>query len=205
MPEQTANVARGPFFFENWKAALQNQEILGCYECPLYSDAWMVGEEELGPYWFMNTVAQTIRADRDLLAPVFVLRVHVHTQLDEPPMDKKDTSTYHGGWFSDEVAALAALAMGARVQAGPVTRKSRRGMRAAGQSHTAVMGLRSCCAANVAALCLGQSAVTRLRTLVGSTGSRRILGTRWPWSDRHGCIKMRFGSPTPNRPWPGFC
>jgi hypothetical protein len=64
MPEQTANVARGPFLFENWKAALQDQELRGCYECSIYSDAWMVGEEKLGPYWFMNTLAHASRGDR---------------------------------------------------------------------------------------------------------------------------------------------
>jgi hypothetical protein len=115
----------GPALFENWRAALQNGEFLGAYECPLYSDAWFVGETvTVGPYQFINTLAHAsgYRAGGPV-APVLVLRVDVHMKFDVPEMDKTDTSRYHGGWLSDEIAALAALAMGARIEAGPTTRE----------------------------------------------------------------------------------
>jgi hypothetical protein len=117
MPDKSA------FLFQNWRAALQEKEVRGCFECPLYSDAWMVGDEKIGPYWLMNTLAHASSGAQDAVAPVFVLRVDIHTQFDEPQMHKTDTSVYHGGSLSDEVAALAALSMGARVKAGPVTRQ----------------------------------------------------------------------------------
>jgi tetratricopeptide (TPR) repeat protein len=77
MPEQTANVARGPFLFENWKAALQDQELLGCYECPIYSDAWMVGEEELGPYWILLAFQADANERGDRLAHARIDRLGV--------------------------------------------------------------------------------------------------------------------------------
>jgi hypothetical protein len=115
----------GPALFENWRAALQNRDIIWAYECPLYSDAWFVGETiTVGPYQLINTLAHASsnRAGGQV-APTLVLRVNLHVEREKPKMDKTDTSRYHGGWLSDEVAALAALAMGARVEAGPTSRE----------------------------------------------------------------------------------
>jgi hypothetical protein len=115
----------GPALFENWRAANQNRDIIGAYECPLYSDAWFVGETvTVGPYQFINTLAYpSTNREGGQVAPVLVLRVNLHMEFEKPKMDKTDTSRYHGGWLSDEVAALAALAMGARVEAGPTSRE----------------------------------------------------------------------------------
>lgn len=52
-----------------------------------------------------------------------ILRINFYVLFEVAPIDKTDTSTYHGGAFQDEVAALAALAMGARLKAGPVSRQ----------------------------------------------------------------------------------
>jgi len=125
MPAPTATVSQGPIFFENWRAAVQNQkhDFLEGYECPLYSDAWIVGEERIGPYQFINTIAHAGGPFRVTVAPVIVLRVGLHAEFGVPPMDKTDTSWYHGGSLSDEAAALTALALGARVEAGPITRE----------------------------------------------------------------------------------
>jgi hypothetical protein len=117
----------GPVLFENWRAALQNRNILGAYECPLYSDAWLTGELTVGPYEFINTVAHASGHVGGVVAPVLVLCVNVHMASVVPQMERTDTSRYHGGGLSDEIAALAALAMGARVEAGPTTREFERG------------------------------------------------------------------------------
>jgi hypothetical protein len=118
-------VEQRPIFFENWRAAAQDQkpDFLEGYECPLYSDAWIVGEERVGPYHFINTIAHASGSFRGGVAPVVVLRVGFHLNLENPRMDRTDIGTYHGGTLSDEVAALAALALGARVEAGPTTRE----------------------------------------------------------------------------------
>lgn len=112
-----------PFFFENWQASAEqgaSDFVEGC-EFPLYSDAWMTGEERVGPYHFINTIAHA--SGHTGIAPVMVIRAGFHVEISEPKMDRTDTSLYHGGALSDEVAALAALAIGARVKAGPTTRQ----------------------------------------------------------------------------------
>jgi hypothetical protein len=119
---------QGSFLFENWRAALQGQEILGAYECPLYSDAWIVGQAKFGPYELINTVAHaSAPIGWGGIAPVVVLRVDFHKEYDHPNMEKTDTSKYHGGTLSDELAAISALAMGCRIEAGPTTREFAKG------------------------------------------------------------------------------
>jgi hypothetical protein len=119
---------QGPFLFENWRAALQGQEILGAYECPLYSDAWIVGQTDIGPYQLINTVAHAgAPTGWHGIAPVVVLRIDVHKEFDHPNMEKTDSSNYHGGTLSDEIAAIAALAMGCRAEAGPTSREFSQG------------------------------------------------------------------------------
>jgi len=113
-----------PMFFENWLASVQDKnEAFAGYECPLYSDVWITGEEKIGPYHFINTSAHGGGHREDAVAPVIVLRVSAHVEDELPPMDKTDISLYHGGTLSDEAAALAALSLGIRVTAGPTTRE----------------------------------------------------------------------------------
>ena len=116
------SVGKGPALFENWRAALQSREVVGAYECPLYSDAPIVGEVEIGPYQLINTIAQA-GSPPGVIAPVVVLRVAFHTAFEPPRMDKTDTGTYHGGTLSDEIAAITSLALGCRVKAGPTSRE----------------------------------------------------------------------------------
>lgn len=117
-----AKVGPGPDFFENWRGVLAGCKVLYAYEYPLYSDAYIGGELSVGPYQFINTIAHIGSSGATAVAPVLVLKVDVHIDPDWPEMDATDTRRYHGGLLSDEVAALAALDMGVRVKAGPVTR-----------------------------------------------------------------------------------
>jgi hypothetical protein len=112
---------QGPFLFENWRAALQGKEIVSGYECPLYSNALIVGQTNIGPYQFINTIAHSSAPMG--VAPVVVLRIDVHKEFDHPNMERTDSSNYHGGTLSDEIAAIAALAMGCRAEAGPTSRE----------------------------------------------------------------------------------
>ncbi|RSY85978.1 hypothetical protein DAH66_09810 [Sphingomonas koreensis] len=55
--------------------------------------------------------------------PALTLRVDQHLPGEHPDMTITDAEHYHGGWLEDEVAALVALILGARVIAGPITRE----------------------------------------------------------------------------------
>jgi hypothetical protein len=116
-------MARGPLFFENLRAAKRGEDILNGYEFPLYSDAQVVDESQVGPYQFINTVARINHYGTHAVAPVVVLRVDMHVDFERPRMDKTNAGTYRGGSLSDEIAALAALATEARFEAGPTTRE----------------------------------------------------------------------------------
>jgi hypothetical protein len=123
-----SSTGQGPFLFENWWAALRGEAILGGYECPLYSDAWIVGQTSIGPYQFINTVAHSgAPIGRYGVAPVVVLRIDAHKEFERPNMEKTNSSNYHGGTLHDEIAAIAALAMGCRVEAGPPSREFSQG------------------------------------------------------------------------------
>jgi hypothetical protein len=156
----------GPALFENWRAALQNRDIIGAYECPLYSDAWFVGEMvTVGPYQFINTLAYpSTNRPGGQVAPGLVLRVNLHVEFEKPTMDKTDTSRYHGGWLSDEVAALAALAMGARVEAGPTSREFEPGDERGNPSRISDTGFRRCHRINSEPYFLGLWEVIQRRT-----------------------------------------
>ena len=48
-------------------------------------------------------------------------------------MSKKDESLYHGGFWVDEIAALASVALGVRMHAGGISRKFKPGQDPYGQ------------------------------------------------------------------------
>jgi hypothetical protein len=109
-----------PDLFKNWQACLKNAAVAACYECPLYSDAWIIGDACLGPYRFINTLSRAGDLGPGGVAPRLVLRVDLRIELDP----EFDTTKAHVGALplSEEVAALASLAMGARLKAGPKSR-----------------------------------------------------------------------------------
>ena len=127
-PNRSTEVTRKPLLFENWRAAQDRSEVLLTTEYPSHSDCEISGgTKRLGPYQFINTLAQAARPRSNTLAPVLVLRATFHTTVDTPDRTKTDTSTYHAGGLADEAAALVALALGARFEAGPSTREHRPG------------------------------------------------------------------------------
>lgn len=109
---------------ENWICFTEGKSCGGYFEYELYSDAIIIGSSEssdFGPYQFVNTAPQRNYEVRVSI----ILRVDYRMpNLSEnlPQMNKTDTSLYHGGGITDEIASLISLAMGTRIMAGGMTR-----------------------------------------------------------------------------------
>lgn len=121
----------GPPSFENWLAASRGERSLEAYECLLFTDADIhedgptgYGPSDYGPYKFLNASPFSSGDVR----PAIVLRVEWHfPELSEyNPMTETDSGYYHGGDVNDEIAALASLALGARIKAGGISREFKR-------------------------------------------------------------------------------
>lgn len=92
-------------------------------EYPLYSDAHITGElnDEKGPYKFLNMISGV--NGPGLIYDAITLRVFWYIDNQIAFDVKTDTSKYHGGWVTDEIAALASLKLGIRLKAGAMTRR----------------------------------------------------------------------------------
>jgi hypothetical protein len=123
-PVEQIPESREPIFFSNWKAALHGATASEWSEYELYSDAHLTGEIRIGPYYLINTLANVGNRNSKVAAPVLVLRTLYCGEEPPPDMKRTDVSTYHGGWLADEVAALVSLALGVRMKAGPLVRRS---------------------------------------------------------------------------------
>lgn len=108
--------------YDNWQAFLENKPFLGSFEYLMYTDAWLTGEVTTGlePYRFFNLVS--IERLRGRVRAAVVLHLSLHIDFETPSMEKTDQSRYHGGWLTDEIAALASLISGVRFRAGGATR-----------------------------------------------------------------------------------
>lgn len=115
--------ADGPRLWANWQAKRSGAPLRGIVELKLFTDAWIIAEATHGPYIFLNTVPHTVRGERFGLTPSIALRVEHYLAPDLSDMSVTSDDHYHGGWLYDEVAALAALVLGARIVAGPVDRE----------------------------------------------------------------------------------
>jgi hypothetical protein len=104
----------------NWTAFNDNSPCLGILEFPLFTDAWITGEIEVGPYKFINTIAGQ---NRDAVKPGVILRYALHKEWDHPTFEKTDDALYHGGSPQEEIAALSSLILGIRLRAGRSVRR----------------------------------------------------------------------------------
>jgi hypothetical protein len=104
----------------NWQAFNEGLPWLASAEYPFFTDAWVTGEINLGPYSFMNTVAASMNR---AIKPGIVLRYAMHREWDYPDFRHTDVATYHGGSAPEELAALASLCLGVRFRAGRSTRR----------------------------------------------------------------------------------
>jgi hypothetical protein len=115
----------------NWLAFLAgnndpNRICYGGSEYPLYSDAQVIGElsEELGPYALLNALpfASGTSANITIVLRVFFFEPHTTMPVGAGPLRTIDDS-YHGGWLSEELAALTSLALGIRLKSGDANRR----------------------------------------------------------------------------------
>lgn len=104
----------------NWIAFQEQAAWLGSCEFPLFTDAHITGEIDLGPYSFINTVAA---GNRKTIKPGVILRYAFHAEWEHPSFQETDATLYHGGSPPEELAALASLVMGIRLRAGRSVRK----------------------------------------------------------------------------------
>lgn len=114
----------GPACWRNWRAARERASLLATVEVSFFSDAWFVGFEAVhGPYRILNALPDTSRRGGMYeWKPGLVLRAKHHIVPSRGDLRRTDDSQYHGGWIYDEVAALLALVLGARIVAGSVER-----------------------------------------------------------------------------------
>ncbi|MDQ2817806.1 MAG: hypothetical protein M3T49_06285 [Candidatus Eremiobacteraeota bacterium] len=114
--------ASGPDSYDNFRCQLLGVESVGAAETELFSDAYFTGEIKIGPYYLINAVA--IQHRSGYFRPAIILRFERYASQEEVSRNwYSDTSTYHGGNIADEIAALVALCLGVRVQAGPIIRE----------------------------------------------------------------------------------
>ena len=118
----SSRVGHGPVAYKNWKRMLANEPLNDTYEYPLYSDAWFVGQQRYGPYYFLNPIHHGGSRSNGT-RPALYLRVAGFLEFQLPDMEKTQYDQYHGGYQQDEVAALASLCLGVRLQAGEATRQ----------------------------------------------------------------------------------
>jgi hypothetical protein len=108
------------------------KRLLGTQEYPLFTDAWITGEVQHGPYYFLNTVSMGRSWP---VQPSIVLRWDSYEDFSLPDMSKTDVARYHGGSPPEEVAALCSLALGVRLRAGGMTRWFEPGADPKGKPH----------------------------------------------------------------------
>lgn len=116
-----------PPIYENWLAFIENKASQNISEYPLFSDAHITGENttDFGPYKFINPCSYTYYAYQPKIALILRVDDRINREIDYPEMKKTDTTSYHGGDFADEVAAIVSLSLGVRIKAGGRTREFR--------------------------------------------------------------------------------
>lgn len=107
----------------NWMRQPDRRHRAAVFEHLLFSDAHITGQirDGLGPYSFLNSVPTSIGSG-SVNAPI-ILRAVTELASSLPDMSQPDESLYHGGTMIDELAALASLALGARILAGGISRE----------------------------------------------------------------------------------
>ncbi|HEX8084520.1 MAG TPA: hypothetical protein VF529_09540 [Solirubrobacteraceae bacterium] len=132
---QTVEDVWGPHAWLNWHAFTAGRPkrtsprtstslVLPTWqEYAVYSDAPARGELRLGPYRFINTLAE----ERGVGSAALRLVIRADDHLGEPdyttPIDEEDVTAWVGGDLSDELAAVLSLALARRMRSGGVTRE----------------------------------------------------------------------------------
>jgi hypothetical protein len=95
--ERKEHTPIGTASYDNWRAHIAGDPVLGESEHLMYSDALLTGSipTGLGPYSLLNLVP--LDEGAGIVRPVFVLRLSVHLEFSLPQFDKTEASRYHGG------------------------------------------------------------------------------------------------------------
>lgn len=125
MANQTEKASEGHLFSQlNWleKRATQSEPI-EVYEYDIYSDARFTGQIEnpSWPYSFLNTVPRN--SSSIIINTPMVIRAEIYAEYEEPELSETDESRYHGGYFYDEIIALATACLGVRLAFGGISRR----------------------------------------------------------------------------------
>jgi len=125
-PQQQKKFADyGLYSHWNWREKLEQQrEPIYATEIQLFSDAHFTGSRiEHGAYVVMN--AQPFTSEFQLMYARLILRFENYLDANQDKTDlfwRTDTTRYHGGTASDEMASLYSLCYGVRIRAGGVIR-----------------------------------------------------------------------------------
>jgi hypothetical protein len=119
--DRNGSIAMPPVV-RNWVLRRHGQPAVATYEYPIYTDAHIISEatDSDSPYSFLNPI--TLRNEAGLVQAAVIVRADIHLQMESPDFSKTETSTYHGGWLNDELAALMSLCTGARMRSGGISR-----------------------------------------------------------------------------------
>lgn len=100
----------------------KNKKPYQISEYPLFSDSNITGQvnDELSPYNFLNLISPL--NSPGIINESIMLRLAWFINENGGHGVKTDYSKYHGGWATDEIAALASLRLGIRLKAGDQVR-----------------------------------------------------------------------------------
>lgn len=109
--------------YKNLKFEKQGKELTCITEFHLYSDCRFIGQIDDGSvYCFLNMLPRITQSPS--VMPSITARVRWHSNLNEMMLSGSESHTkdYHGGWYNDEIAALASLLLGVRFHASSINR-----------------------------------------------------------------------------------
>jgi hypothetical protein len=112
----------GTLFYRNMRGFHDGNEAIQMSEYPLYSDSLFTGEcrSNNSPYQFLNLLPYP--SNNNSVDEAILLRISWHVGNEHVNGVKTNNKNYHGGWATDEIAALASLRLGVRLKAGGATR-----------------------------------------------------------------------------------
>ncbi|HCA3582007.1 TPA: hypothetical protein MO343_004398 [Salmonella enterica subsp. enterica serovar Ball] len=107
--------------FRNCKLLNEGADKISIIEFIIYSDSRFSNQVlDEGTYSFLNMLPFTI----DEVAPSITVRANWAVDINKTIYSGTEpyTTDFHGGWFTDEIAALISLKLGVRAHSGSVTR-----------------------------------------------------------------------------------
>jgi len=109
--------------YKNLKLEKDKNELRSITEFCLYSDSLPIGEiNDDSVYCFLNMLPQINQ--KTSVSAAITVRTRWHSNINEMIFSGSESYTkdYHGGWYNDEIAALASLFLGVRFHAGSINR-----------------------------------------------------------------------------------